>query len=554
MNPQFTQNLTQLSDFIIDSNEVGIVIGSHQTLDTVAAGLSLYLSLSQSGKNAQIVSIKEPLVEVSSLVGVDKIKKSFTGNTTKLVVALPYIKGEVEKVLFTEQADTINFHLTAAQGRTITPFDLNRVKLNWEGGAPKNIITVGVGNENELSDLIDVTNSRIVNIDNYQNNSKFGEIVLVDESFSSLSEIVGKILKDERLPYDADTAQNILDGVLFATRNFTKGNTSPAAFEAASNAMYQGAQRKVEATMGQSEQRSSNVSQNRPFDSTQGKGSNQPQIGSTSQNRPNDSASFGNNPQDRQGRQSRPYDVAPRPSMPQNQNSFDSQNRQQSRPFDPTQNRQNVTQGQRRDSRNSFGQPPFDNSQGKQDRQNQNQNRQPRVSDNDFPAMHIQDIRNQIKNDPRMQQNPRQNRGNQGFDNSSFGQPQDRQDRQDKRNSNQPQYDAPFEAPQGKPYGDSQGKQDRGFDSNIQNQPMSSMEDNFDVQPPVEEAQIVSPRPMPEPAVTQAPSFDDPPFDDAQGKQDKQMPEPESFDNVSDEDVPDDWLMPKVFKSSKNNN
>jgi len=30
--------------------------------------------------------------------------------------------------------------------------------------------------------------------------------------------------------------------------------------------------------------------------------------------------------------------------------------------------------------------------------------------------------------------------------------------------------------------------------------------------------------------------------------------EQESFDASSPDEIPDDWLMPKVFKSSKNNN
>src|SRR3989344_6100774 len=117
MNPQFQQDLTLFSDFLETEQEMGIVMGGHQTFDTVAAALSLFLSLSQAGKKIQIVSVKEPLVEFSNLVGVNKITKNFSGNTTKLVVSLPYVKGEVEKVLFTEAQNTINFHLTAASDR-----------------------------------------------------------------------------------------------------------------------------------------------------------------------------------------------------------------------------------------------------------------------------------------------------------------------------------------------------------------------------------------------------------------------------------------------------
>jgi len=244
MNPQISQEIDFLGGTLQDFNEVGIIVGSHQTLDTMAGALSLYLSLSQAGKQVQIVSLKEPIVELSNLVGIDKVKRTFSGNTTKLVVSLPYTKGEVEKVLFTEAPQTINFHLTAAEGKSITPFELKDVRLNWEGGAPALIISVGIANVDELSQIIDTNSTKIINIDNYPQNSRYGDVVLVDDSFSSISEVVGKVIKDLRLPMEVDCAQNLLDGVLFATRNFSKPNTSPFAFEVASSAMYQGAQRR----------------------------------------------------------------------------------------------------------------------------------------------------------------------------------------------------------------------------------------------------------------------------------------------------------------------
>lgn len=409
MNPQFLQNLSLFSDFIETEQEFGIVTGSHQTLDTVAAALSLFLSLSKIGKKVQIVSIKEPLVEFSSLFGIDKITKSFSGNTTKLVVSLPYTKGEVEKVLFTEAQNTINFHLTAAAGRVITPFEKSDIKLHFEGGAPQNIIALGVGNLDELAGIVETQNVRIVNIDNYSGNNRFGEIVLVSESLSSLSEITGKIIKELKLPFDIDIAQNILDGILFGTRNFTKQNTSPLAFEIASNAMYQGAQRKEE-----------------------------------------------------EGRE-----------------SFQSSGRRQ--------------------------QPDrFDRSGRDQQRQ---QTRPQRVSENDFPALHMQGSRGaQTQNQGKTSDNRRIN----PLRNTPF--------------SNQPRSNVPLLHNQNI--------------NDLRNKIMDEDKDQPSDFPPVEDindAQLVDPQ-------------------NSIPVEDVQMPQDQSYIAPNIEDVPDDWLMPKVFKSSKNNN
>ncbi len=448
MNPTIAQEINLLKGFLDQAADLGIVIGSHQNLDTVAASLALYNSLSQAGKKVQIISKKAPTVEVSNLVGVNKITENFaSSNSGKLVVSLPYIRGEVEKVLFTEFPNSenptnINFHLTAAEGKSITPFTNSDVRLIWEGGAPSSIITVGAGTMGELMGVADTNNVKIVNIDNFSGNTRFGDIVIVDESFSSLSEIIGKIIKDLSLPMDIDVAQNILDGVLFATRNFTKQNTSPLAFEAASNAMYQGAQRKTDEMHPQ---------------------------------RRNDE------PQ-QQPRRDQSFQNAPR---------------------------------------------PLDNVQGKRD-QNRDprgqQNRQPRVSnsgsqrvnDTDFPAMHMQGQRGQ------------QNQNT--VDNRRFNNPQRINPVVASQRSQQ-------QFPQGRAAVDdirNRIRQEERPTAPVQNQPTQTPVMD-DVEPEIMDAQLVN-----EPTVA--------PIEEVA------MPEEQNFSETPTDEIPDDWLMPKVFKSSKNNN
>lgn len=455
MNQTIDQEIGLLRDFLDRENEIGILLGNHQNLDTYAASLALYLSLTQMGKKVQIVSKKEPTVEVSSLVGIDRVKESFGGSTGKLVVSLPYVKGEVEKVLFTEAPNTINFHLTAAPGRSITPFETRDVKLIWEGGAPTALITVGVGTTDEIAPVADPNSTKIVNIDNYQGNTRYGDVVLVDENFSSLSEVVGKIVKDLGLPIDVDIAQNIMDGVLYATRNFTKGNTSPFAFEAVSAAMYQGAQRRGEEVSQQSRR-------------DQGFG------GQRHQERP-----------DRPDRDQRQQQRQPRvsPSVPPRSSPFDSQ-------------------------KNS----PFDSQ---------------KVGENDFPAMHMQ----------QRQQN--ENRRAQG---QRFGSNQQR----------------------GQHFGRDQRENDQQFggQNRQQSRPQQGQfgQRNDDVDELMRKIKEENARFMQEdrqnksyPQASDAEIVEEP--KNTQG-QDMGPEEPQEAPYIppAPDEIPDDWLMPKVFKSSKNNN
>lgn len=458
MNPTIAQEINLLKGFLDQATDLGIIIGSHQNLDTVASSLALYNSLSQAGKKVQIISKKAPTVEVSNLVGVNKITENFSSsNSGKLVVSLPYVRGEVEKVLFTEFPNSenptnINFHLTAAEGKSITPFTNADVRLIWEGGAPSSIITVGAGSVDELMGAVDANNVKIVNIDNFSGNSRFGDIVIVDESFSSLSEIIGKVIKDLSLPMDIDVAQNILDGVLFATRNFTKQNTSPLAFEAASNAMYQGAQRKTDDSQP-------------PFDRAQGK-------------------------------RDQGFQNAPR------------QQGQQNQPFGEAQGKNRDQRGQNR---------PIGDTQGKRDDQ-----RQPRVSDTDFPAMHMQG--------PRVNQNQNQNPAT------------------DNRRFNNPQRSNSAVTPQ---RSQQQFGQGRSVVDDIRNKLREEQRSRPVGQNPMNGTMPTPPMDDIEPEILDAQLVNEP---TAAPIEDVAMPEEQGFNEAPTDEIPDDWLMPKVFKSSKNNN
>lgn len=232
----------QIKELIDTSSSIGIVVSENQNIDTVAAALGLYLVLKSNGKNVQVVSKKTPAVEVSNLVGVDKILKSFSGNTKILTISVPYREGEIEKVSYNIEDTRLNVNLFA-ESSGIT-FDESEVQYIRKGSSPSLAITIGIANENELSNLIDLKETKTIHLDKNPLNSLFGGISIIDPSFSSLSEIVTQLVMEANLGYDLDAFQNLLDGITFATRNFTSQNTSPYAFEAAGFLLQNGAKRK----------------------------------------------------------------------------------------------------------------------------------------------------------------------------------------------------------------------------------------------------------------------------------------------------------------------
>lgn len=249
-NSVFSQNKDIIKTLLSENEQIGIVISDRHSIDNIGASLSLYLSLSALSKNVQVISKTDPLIEYSYLVGVDKIKKSFDGLTKTLTISVPYREGEIEKVSYNEEGDRLNLNLFGSEsGITFLDSDIRFIR---KGSTPSLIIAIGIDKFSSLQALAGLDKSvRVINIDRSVHNEFYGDVIFVDPSFSSFSEIVSKIIEDNLLPIDIDIAQNLLDGINFATNNFNSPTTSMHAFESAAILMRNGARRKTQETRGQ---------------------------------------------------------------------------------------------------------------------------------------------------------------------------------------------------------------------------------------------------------------------------------------------------------------
>lgn len=237
--------IKQITDSLDKSSSIGIIAPKNPTLDEMAASLGLYLLLKNANKNVSIASPNEPLVEVSSLVGIDKVQKSLatTGGTGDLTVSFPYTEGEIEKVSYTQEEGYLNIIVKA--GEVGLSFDEKDVEFSRGGGSLDLVLTVGVAQLTDLDSVFDTQNpdTKIINIDNKEENERYGDINLVSSKLSSLSEGISDLALALGLHIDQDSAQNLLRGITQATNNFQASNTSSLAFEMVSLLMKKGATR-----------------------------------------------------------------------------------------------------------------------------------------------------------------------------------------------------------------------------------------------------------------------------------------------------------------------
>ncbi len=237
-------NLTfgKIKEAVEKYNTLGVVTRRDPTVDEMAGALSLYLALKDLGKSITVASPSEPLVEVSSLVGIDEVKTNLGASDGDLVVSFPYREGEIEKVSYTRDDNYLNIVVKA--GERGLNFDERDVRFTRGSESPELLFVIGSPRVSDLEQLFDpqaLKDTIVVNIDNKPENQGYGDILMVSQRLSSVSEAVANLILALGLKMDLDIAQNLMTGIAVSTNNFQADNVSPLAFEMAGILLRQGA-------------------------------------------------------------------------------------------------------------------------------------------------------------------------------------------------------------------------------------------------------------------------------------------------------------------------
>lgn len=241
----------RLKDLVTQHQSIGIIVPPNPTHDEMAAGLGMYLALKQMGKNVSVACPTDPTVAISSLVGIDKVQKALSGAGGDLVVTFPYKEGEIEKVSYTVDNGQLNIVVKA--GANGLSFNQSDVQFRQGGAMPTLLFMMGVTDLNQILGVVnpaEMSGITVVNIDNKQTNTGFGDVVHVSPRFSSIAEMVADFLTllEPQIELDVDTAQNLLSGILSANADFQNGQGSYLAFEMAGILMKKGAVRSINGT------------------------------------------------------------------------------------------------------------------------------------------------------------------------------------------------------------------------------------------------------------------------------------------------------------------
>lgn len=238
-------NLQSLQESLSKAKTTLVVLPVQPSLDGVAAGLALFLSLKKQGKQTVIGCSTQMTVAFNRLFAVDKITDKI--GSKNLIVSFDYTKDSIERVSYNIEGNKFNLVIEPKEG--CLPLDPEKVSYSYSGANAEIIFAVGATkledfgklyfNEKKIFD-----EKLIVNIDNKPTNTRFGQVNIYNPQAASISELVVELIKLLNLQVNQDIATNLLVGIEANTSNFAALNVSPATFEAAAWCLKNGAKRR----------------------------------------------------------------------------------------------------------------------------------------------------------------------------------------------------------------------------------------------------------------------------------------------------------------------
>lgn len=219
-----------LSSLIETAESVLIILPKSPRFDQVAAGLSLFLSISDR-KETAIYCPSPMLVEFNRLVGVNKVTTEL-GNKNLVVKFVGYPAKDIERVSY--DIEKGEFRLTVIPKPGLVSPKKGQVQLFYSGVVADTVILVSGKIPEHFPALPtkDLARSKLAHIGTRAISLPTGqEIISFAQPASSVSEVVATLIKESGLAIDTDIATNLIMGIEEGSKKFTSAEVTAGTFE-----------------------------------------------------------------------------------------------------------------------------------------------------------------------------------------------------------------------------------------------------------------------------------------------------------------------------------
>lgn len=220
-----------------------IIIPPDPSVDVVCAAMALARVLTNINKPPTIICANE--VRIPSHLEAPEVIRRTLNRTRDLIVDVDLAGATLASLRYETRGGHVYIHLTPKTGE-ILPDNARPTAGNFFHDV---IVTLGVVTLNHLGPLHDdqadvFGNVPIINIDRQPANGRYGHVVYVDPTASSVSEQVHAVARHlDHDSIDEPAATSLLTGIMQATQSFQHRLTSHRALSAAAHLLTKGARR-----------------------------------------------------------------------------------------------------------------------------------------------------------------------------------------------------------------------------------------------------------------------------------------------------------------------
>lgn len=227
------------------ANSILVLLPKNPTLDQVASGLSLYLSISEK-KSVNIACPTPMTVDLNKLVGVNKISESL-GNKNLLISFTNYQANSIERVSY--DIEDKEFKLSVIPKAGMSAPSKDQVNIAYSGVSSDLVILVGGVNENHFPALNEqgLKDAKKVHVGIRQLTfATQYQVISFTQPFSSISEVVANLIIQAKFKIDADISTNLIAGIEEGSSHFTTDGVAAETFQLIYELMRSGGKRTMQ--------------------------------------------------------------------------------------------------------------------------------------------------------------------------------------------------------------------------------------------------------------------------------------------------------------------
>ena len=181
--------INQIVDLIRNANTIAVMPSKVAELDGFAAGVGLYLILKNLDKKVTLIYPGKHPEGFEQIISEPEITKNI--NQRELLVSIDYSDTPASKVHYSTENDVLNLRISPVN----KDFDFKKVQTTMTGFDFDLVITIGAQLPEDFGRTYEnlkeeLSQAKIINLDNTDMNQRFGTINVVDASEDSLSLLV----------------------------------------------------------------------------------------------------------------------------------------------------------------------------------------------------------------------------------------------------------------------------------------------------------------------------------------------------------------------------